>query len=60
MKTFLIIAISLILSGTPNLNIKPGSRFVPWDQLDFVFGSIILTLFFFPIELKYVFGGYYY
>jgi len=25
------------------LNIGPGQRFVPWDQLDFVFGALVLV-----------------
>jgi len=25
------------------LNIKPGERFVPWDQLDFVIGALVLV-----------------
>lgn len=30
------------------LDIKSGSRFFPWDQIDFVLGSLLLTFFFLP------------
>jgi CDP-2,3-bis-(O-geranylgeranyl)-sn-glycerol synthase len=31
------------------LNIKPGKRFIPWDQLDYTIGSLgLLSIFFIP------------
>lgn len=36
------------------LNIKPGERFVPWDQLDFVIGSLIFANIVVDITLKMI------
>ena len=36
------------------LNLKSGERFVPWDQLDFVIGSLIFVNLFFYITWKRV------
>jgi CDP-2,3-bis-(O-geranylgeranyl)-sn-glycerol synthase len=33
-------------------NIKPGQRFFPWDQIDFVVGALLLTHFFIPNTIK--------
>lgn len=35
------------------LNRKPGDPFIPWDQLDFVFGSLVLTYWLIPITIRY-------
>ena len=32
------------------LNILPGQRFIPWDQLDFVIGALILSYFIVPLS----------
>lgn len=34
------------------MNIAPGGRFIPWDQLDFVFGALILS--YFMIRLSFL------
>lgn len=34
------------------LYIKPGERFVPWDQLDFVFGALIFVSFVVDLTFK--------
>ena len=31
-------------------NIMPGERFIPWDQLDFVFGALIFSYFLVPLS----------
>jgi CDP-2,3-bis-(O-geranylgeranyl)-sn-glycerol synthase len=36
------------------LKIKPGKKFVPWDQLDFVFGALILISFSINLAFKMV------
>ena len=35
------------------IGIKPGERFIPWDQLDFVFGALAFVSFVFvlPVEM---------
>lgn len=37
------------------LNINPGESFVPWDQLDFVFGALVFVSFIFDITWKMIF-----
>lgn len=34
------------------LHIKPGGRFIPWDQLDFVFGALIFVGFVVDLTFK--------
>ena len=34
------------------LNIKPGNKFIPFDQIDWVIGSSIILIFFEYISLK--------
>ncbi len=37
-------------------NIKPGEKFIPWDQLDFILGSLIfISLYFRPHWTVYIF-----
>ncbi len=36
------------------LNIKPGERFVPWDQLDFVFGALLFVGFVVDLNFRMV------
>jgi len=36
------------------LNIKPGERFVPWDQIDFVLGALVFVGFVVVLTLKMV------
>ena len=33
-------------------DIKPGQRFFPWDQIDFVIGSLLLSYFFIPYDMR--------
>lgn len=35
------------------LNKKPGDRWIPWDQIDFLIPSTILVMIFFPFKLYY-------
>jgi CDP-2,3-bis-(O-geranylgeranyl)-sn-glycerol synthase len=35
------------------LNRKPGQKFVPWDQTDFVFGSVLLTYMYIPLIMRF-------
>lgn len=35
-------------------NISPGQSWIPYDQLDFIVGAIVLTAFFFPIRLQII------
>jgi len=36
------------------LNIKPGQRFFPWDQLDFVIGALVFASFVVKLELSII------
>ena len=36
------------------LSIKPGQRFFPWDQLDFIIGSLIFVSFAVKLELSII------
>lgn len=36
------------------LNIKPGSRFIPWDQIDWILGMIVFTYFIYPYTLNMI------
>jgi CDP-2,3-bis-(O-geranylgeranyl)-sn-glycerol synthase len=34
-------------------NVKPGQRFFPWDQVDFVIGALLLSFFFIPATIRF-------
>ena len=36
------------------INIRPGGRFFPWDQIDYVIGIILLTYFFQPMTWQMI------
>jgi CDP-2,3-bis-(O-geranylgeranyl)-sn-glycerol synthase len=36
------------------LDLKPGARFVPWDQLDFVIGALVFVSFVFRLTLAII------
>jgi len=36
------------------LNIKPGARFVPWDQLDFIIGALVFVSIVFKLTISII------
>jgi CDP-2,3-bis-(O-geranylgeranyl)-sn-glycerol synthase len=34
------------------VGIKPGHRFVPWDQMDFTIGALLLSAYFIPGDIR--------
>jgi CDP-2,3-bis-(O-geranylgeranyl)-sn-glycerol synthase len=35
------------------MHIKPGMPFIPWDQVDFVFGAFMFSFFLIPITIRF-------